>query len=79
VKIAFVLIASKEREILKLTIELVPSTVWESSLYGLMTKEVWNSTSIAVFHLMALQSLQLVLAVHLGLHRHLATVHHRQN
>ena len=28
---------------LKLTIELVPSTVWESSLYRLMTKEAWNS------------------------------------
>ena len=51
VKIAFILVASREREILKLTIELVPSAVWESSLYRLMTKEVWNSTSIAVFHL----------------------------
>jgi hypothetical protein len=28
---------------LKLTIELVPSTVWESSLYKLMPREVWNS------------------------------------
>jgi hypothetical protein len=28
---------------LKLSIELVPSTVWESSLYKLMPREVWNS------------------------------------
>jgi hypothetical protein len=27
---------------LKLHIELVPSTVWESSLYRLMPREVWN-------------------------------------
>jgi hypothetical protein len=27
---------------LKLNIELVPSTVWESSLYKLMPREVWN-------------------------------------
>ena len=27
---------------MKLTVELVPSTVWESSLYRLMPKDVWN-------------------------------------
>ena len=28
---------------LKLSIELVPSTVWESSVYKLMSREVWDS------------------------------------
>jgi hypothetical protein len=34
---------SKEREILKLTAELVPSTVWFSSLYRLMPKDAWDN------------------------------------
>lgn len=28
---------------LKLSIELVPSTVWDSSVYKLMSREVWDS------------------------------------
>ena len=28
---------------MKLTVELVPSTVWFSSLYRLMSRETWNS------------------------------------
>jgi len=31
-----------KESVLKLHIELVPSTVWESSLYRLMPREVWN-------------------------------------
>jgi 5-methylcytosine-specific restriction endonuclease McrA len=32
-----------KNSVLKLQIELVPATVWESSLYRLMPEEAWNN------------------------------------